>query len=70
MTLQEQIDAQRQRQWELEAPPPVDTSAYFFIDLCIMLTEAQFLRGRKNPFARIQFQEIGWWDEDTFSTDL
>ena len=42
----------------------------FLLDLHEALIESYFLRGRKNPFARIQFQEIGWWDEDTFSTDL
>lgn len=42
----------------------------FLLDLHTVLIEAMFLHGRKNPFARIQFQESGWWDEDTFSTDL
>ena len=48
----------------------VATDHDFLLDLHTVLIEAMFLRGRKNPFARIQFQEIGRWDEDPFSTDL
>ena len=54
---------------ERQTEPEVIPSSYFFIDLHIMLTEAQFLRGRKSPFDRIQWTEHGTANE-TFSTDL
>ncbi len=76
VSLQAQIKAARVRQEELAAvrkevcQTVVASDHDFLLDLHEALIESYFLRGRKNPFARIQFQEIGWWDEDTFSTDL
>ena len=50
--------------------PIITPDRDFLMDLHEVLIEAQFLRGRKNPFARIQFMETGWLTDDTFSTDI
>lgn len=42
----------------------------FLLDLHWVLIESLFMRGRRNPFARIQFIETGTIIDDTHSTDL